>query len=174
MLGFESVAIALALTAATPAAQADDLRIRPGQEVWIGRTGGRTLHGRVEDITPDAVTVANAQRTSIPITEIAQIRVRDRLWEGAIAGAAVGSIAGYYAPGRCDDGECIAGPIILYGAIGAGIGAFVDSLIHKRIYPPRRSRQQVAVAPIVGRGRSGMAFQLRWPPQRPTFAAHAR
>lgn len=174
MLGFESVAIALALTAAATAAQADDLRIRPGQEVWIGRAGGPTVHGRVEDITPDAVTMANAQRTTIPITEITHIRVRDRLREGAIAGAAVGIVAGYYAPGRCDDGECIAGPFILYGAIGAGIGALIDSLIHKRIYPPRRSRQQVTVAPLVGRGRAGMAFQVRWPPHRLTYAAPVR
>lgn len=161
MLSLAAVALALALT--MPLAQAEDLNIRVGQVVWVGRTGGDTVHGRVEVITLDAVTVANAQRTTIPRTAIIQIRIRDRLWEGAISGAAIGATAGFFAPGRCDDGDCIAGPIILYGAIGAGIGALLDSLTSRKIvYPPRRPRRQrVTVVPIIGPARAGLAFVAR-------------
>ena len=155
-------ALGLLLLPGMAAAQRDpELKIRVGQEVWVGIDGGRTLHGAVEAITADQVTIGNAQRAILRRGDILQVRVRDGIRDGIILGAVAGGSLAFFTGPLCDDGHCTAEPVVLMAAVGAGLGALLDSMTSRKLVYDR-ARTRVAIAPIIGRGRAGLGLGWSW------------
>lgn len=160
MIGF-FVVVLLILIPATALAQSDpELKVRPGQEVWIRTDGGRVIHGAIESVTVDQLTISGAQRSTIERREILQVRVRDGVREGAIGGALLGAGSAFFLGPLCDDGECTAAPVVILGVVGAGIGALLDALTPRKTVYDRGRR--VAVGPILGGRRTGVSLHITW------------
>jgi hypothetical protein len=92
---------------------------------------------------------------------------RDSLWNGVIAGAAVGAMAGAFgAIALFDDcSECAGFNVPLtFGVLGAGIGiglgAGIDALRSKRASPPGSGAGTVRVSPVVGKGTRGLMASI--------------
>ena len=155
-------ALGLLLLPGIATAQRDpELKIRVGQEVWVGTGGGRTIHGAVEAITADQLTIRNAQRTTLRRGDILQVRVRDGVREGAILGAVAGAGLTFFMGPLCDDGHCTAEPVVIMAAVGAGLGALLDALTSRKLVYDR-ARPKVAIAPIIGRARAGVGLRWNW------------
>ena len=156
------VAMALGLLPGVAAAQGDpELKVRVGQEVWVGTHAGRTIHGAIEAITADQLTIGNAQRATVDRRDILQVRVRDGLRDGAILGAIAGAGSSFFMGPLCDDGHCTAEPVIIMAVVGAGLGTLIDALTPRKLVYDR-ARRDLAVAPLAGRRLAGVALRWTW------------
>lgn len=101
---------------------------------------------------------------------------RDSLLNGTIAGLGVGLTAGAvigfsdlggplskrYCENESPGTNCTANAFVttvIFGAIGAGLGALIDGSRSSRVNRPVRERP-IDVAPIIRRDRKGMALRL--------------
>ena len=168
-----------AAAAAQPASDAWHARVAQGDRVRVTDESGRTITARVAAISDFGLTLQEGRkRTEIPHATIVRIdRPRDRLWDGALAGFAIGAGIGLIGmaaeehddtPCQPSDWFCGAsfGPpasavVLVLGGFGAGIGTAVDALIggRKTLYERRR---QVHVAPAVGPAGAGARVTIAW------------
>ena len=160
--------------------------LKPGEKVEILADApcatepcyGRLITGRIRDLTATSIVLeAGRQRHELSAMDVRHVeRPGDRIWNGVLAGFGIGFSVGFLAviADGCDAGEwCIlSGPSfaaafgLLTGGVGSGIGALTDAAISK----PRvvfdagasPSRRVVNVAPIVGRGGSGVKVSVRF------------
>ena len=113
---------------------------------------------------------ATVRALTIPVIdstiELAQAGERrsDSLWNGALIGAGIAVASGLFLCTRTEPWENCrddVGPMVRFGAIGAGIGIGIDALIRgrKTIYvAPGTTR--LHAAPIVGRRAAGLQVSL--------------
>jgi len=88
---------------------------------------------------------------------------RDSLWNGVIAGAAVGALAGAFtglvASDDCSECPGFNVPLtmgVLGAGIGIGIGAGIDALLGRSPAPHVSGAATVRVSPVVGKGTRGL------------------
>jgi hypothetical protein len=169
------------VTATTAHAQAahsfDDLPrlLTVGTRVEIVDTSGRTIPGRIADVTADSVTIRQAVGSTEQLRRD-QVSVinkrRDSLKNGTFIGMGVGFLAGCataaaaYDPNTFNivDGPgsaCLLQGVFTAG-IGAGIGVAVDAIVgHGRVVY-RASGHQVAFAPSISMTRTAAQVHWRW------------
>ena len=170
--------LAPAPAAAQPAADARRANVSQGVRVRVTDEGGRTFTGRVAAISDSGLTLKDgSDRVEILYPAIVKIdRTRDRLWDGALGGLAIGAGIGLLAM-AAEDKETSCQPeawfcgasfgpppstvVLLLGGIGAGIGAGVDALIGGKKTLYERGRQ-VHIAPLVGRGKAAARITVAW------------
>jgi hypothetical protein len=83
-------------------------------------------------------------------------RHSDPLWNGAVIGAGAGIASGLFICRLTEPWDVCrdqVGPMIAYGAIGAGIGIGIDALIHGR---------RVTASPFVARRAGGLRLAVRF------------
>jgi hypothetical protein len=83
-------------------------------------------------------------------------RQSDPLWNGALIGAGAGIASGLFICRLTEPWDVCreqVGPIIAYGAIGAGIGIGIDALIHGR---------RVTALPFVARRVGGLQLAVKF------------
>jgi len=145
------LAIAAVLIAIPAAAQS------PGDMVFVTDRNGVQTRGRLLGLSPEAVTLGvDGQEGTIPSSGVGRVEKRDSLWNGILIGAVPGALVGMAGAGASCSPHCgrdvpLGGLVV--GAIGAGIGALIDSGIHgysivsgPPLAPPnaRRSPEPVA------------------------------
>ena len=129
--------------------------VKPGQLVSLTAANGEKATGRVESLTESAMAlvVEGGHRQTIPSASLKRVVIKDSVKEGAliglIAGALPGVLVGIGWKTYCENesASCPTAPLIfggIFAAAGAGIGAGIDGLIHRRITvaPVIRSKNQ--------------------------------
>ncbi len=136
---------------------------------------GKEQEGRLVSFTPAGVQLKlpNGTVVAVPMNTIQRVDVRDGLGNGARNGAIAGGLIGLLSViafksdcgHECDDGYVAFAvtALLAYTAMGAGVGAGIDALIHGRetIYSSKAPRQ-VAVAPLITPHGAGVRVGVRW------------
>ncbi len=126
-------------------------------------SGGRTT-GRLTRLTADEITLQTAAGEKHFTREtVRQVAVRHQprrtaVLIGAGVGGATGAVVACTGPNR---EECVDAPIMA-GALGAGLGLAVGTLIHRTtiVYPEPET--QTFVLPVISRGAVGVRVSRRW------------
>ena len=172
--GVAAVSLAAATVSAAEAQVAgsfDQLQLLVGPEdrVTVTDSTGQELTGSIASLSPASLTLlVEGSPRVFDEADVGDIRQRrpDSLKNGAIHGLSIGAILGAVALGVAYQGEgtgtAIGMGALFYGGIGAGIGAGVDALIEGRrvIYRSSGSARRLTVAPLLARGRRGVAVSL--------------
>ena len=168
-----------AAAGAQPASDAQRAAVTQGDRVRVTDESGHSITARVAAISGFGLTLEDGrERTEISYRAIVKIeRPRDRVWDGALGGFAIGAGLGLIAIAaeesntrscQPQDWFCGAsfGPpasvvVLALGGIGAGVGAGVDALIGGKKTLYQRGRK-VHVAPVVGRGGAAARVTVAW------------
>jgi hypothetical protein len=148
--------------------------VKPGDKINVVDASGRAMEGRIETLSPDAMTLLTASGLrALREDDVTSIRQRrdDSLRNGAIIGAIAG--AAYVATALAvlrnhDGGDMIVpaavGSGVMIAGIGAAAGAGIDALIARRhvIYQKRGGESKVRVSPLFGHGYRGAAISVRF------------
>jgi hypothetical protein len=108
-------------------------KVKPGGSIFVtDRTGAQT-EGRVLRLSPqELVLLADGKEQAIPTSRIGRVEKRDALWNGMLIGAFPSALVGAGAAGASCSPHCgrdVSLGMLVFGAMGAGVGAFVDSRI---------------------------------------------
>ena len=173
------IAAALILVASAAEAQElagtfDQLRVlvKPGDTLTVIDVAGQRVRGKVVSLSNSALnlTISGTPRQFLT-TDVNTIEKRgpDSLKNGALIGLAIGGgigTVGMLALVSTDDnpGAIAIVGALMYGGIGAGIGAGFDALIEgdRVIYARSGSGARLTIAPIVSRDRKGARVSLRF------------
>lgn len=140
-----------------------------GDRVRVVDRAGVRYEGTVRALPPETLVVDGPQGAR-PFTAetVAKVQRRgDPVRTGALLGFGAGYLMGaQFIMGFSDHAEPLSTFVIfggLVGVAGAGLGALIDSL-HDGLTDVYVAERPVAVtvAPVVGRGRVGLAAGLRW------------
>jgi hypothetical protein len=163
-----------------PARSLDELgrRLRPGQRVQVLERSGRLSEGVITGLSESSLTLSAGESRTLAAEDVLRVdregdSVRNGIVVGAVSGAAAGALV-FWSYGQKSEeekrattcGECDSPEIIpVYAVFGAGVGWLVDHLKKGRtpLYEAplsRTSRATVSVAPVVGRGRRGLAVAV--------------
>jgi hypothetical protein len=128
------LAIVALLVSIPASAQELSGKVEAGDTIFVTDRTGVQTSGRLLHFAPEGLTLlVGGQERLIPTGGIGRVEKRDSLWNGMLVGGAVsagliGMVAGTTCSSECGD---LVLPIVgFYGAIGAGIGALVDSAAH--------------------------------------------
>jgi hypothetical protein len=161
-----SAASAPAASAQTPLRATSNLEtaLIQGRTVWITDAGGREERTRIVGVSDGIVTASTGTDIRrFPTTDIMRVRVRhsDSVLNGALIGAGAAVASGLFLCTRTEPWENCrddVGPMFRIGAVGAGIGIAIDTLIRGRrtIYEAAPGSTRLHVSPIVGRHTRGL------------------
>lgn len=158
--------------AQAPARSADQLKlvVDEGQRITVTDRSGRETSGRLVRLAEDGVSLQVQNETlDWDLADIQRIEKReaDPLTNGVLIGAVIGAgAAGGLLVYPCTHlGECggeVAAFVALWGTVGAGIGALVDSMRagNRTVYEAPARRTSVSVAPAVTPGTKALAVRL--------------
>ena len=172
---FGPVILLLILSAAPSAARAqpaassfEELRpmLRNGQTIVVTDTTGQRITGKVRDVStsPPSLVIAVPAPRTFRAESIAEIRTTDRVINGALIGAGVGTGLAVWDylidPSEPGNGAIFAVAIGLGTAIGAGIDALIDR--QRVLYRSGTQKGSLTIAPIAGRARRGIQVAVRF------------
>jgi hypothetical protein len=173
-LAIVSLLVAFALAAAQePVRDFTQLntRLKPGDTVWVSDAQGREIAGKIQALTPDALTLRGDGARSFAARDVSLIRQRqpDGIWNGALIGLGIGgglAAAGCIAEKDYTDSFC-PGYILLYPAMGMGIAVAIDALIPgKKILayrapgPAGGNAARLSIAPVITPRAKGVAVSF--------------
>ena len=135
---------------------------------------GELVQGKVAKLSDASLVVDDGRkRHELAAPDIRYIeRPRDRIWNGLLAGFAVGVAVGVGSvmfdscePCLVDSSSFAAAVGILGGGIGAGVGAITDALISRKrvvFVRPATSRVVTSIAPGIGVHGGGISLAVRF------------
>ena len=106
-------------------------KVEPGDTIFVTERNGVQTPGRLLRLSSDGLAMlVGGQERVIQRNGIGRIEKRDSLWNGMLIGAVPSALFGMAAAGascspRCARDVSLGG--VVFGAIGAGIGALVDT-----------------------------------------------
>jgi len=174
------MSVVLALGCVSPvlaqelASSFDQLRVlvKVGDTLTITDRGGQETRGRLVRLVGTSLELdADGTPQVWSQDRITSIRQRhsDSLANGAKIGfgigAGLGALAGFAIAGELDAPGAIPGIILIYGAMGAGMGVGVDGLMsgNRVVFSrPNSPSARLSAAPIVGPGRRGVRLTVGW------------
>ena len=175
MLAFAVAIIATLISTVSPAAaqtaavgaQSIESALVPGSTVWITDAEAQEQKVRILDVTGGSVTaLADGTTRHFRTDDITRVRARrqDSVLNGALIGAGAAVASGLFMCRAMEPWETCnnAGPLLKFGAVGAGIGVGVDALIRgrKTIYERGSRSMRVHAIPIVDREMRGIQFTV--------------
>lgn len=150
-----------AATAPTPVAPGG--KLRTGDTISVTDRNGVHTRGRLLRVSNEGLALkVDGQERMIPVSDLRRVEKRDSVANGVIIGALPGALLGARMAGlscspRC--GEERPQAALIFGAIGAGLGALIDfghgSVV---VYESGVSSSRVRATPILQPGRAGVAF----------------
>ena len=180
IIGRSFVALAIvAVSHGTATAQAfDPERIRTGQTVLVRDATGAEMRGVVQSVEPSKLVVKygrgrlqdptdpgkllNDSRAFTP-AEVVRVQRPAPIWDGAVKGAVVAIVPVWIFTASCDCGSPPAGFVALVAGIGGAIGLGIDAAWGpKTVYRGTSAPRTLALAPIAGKGRRGVAASIRF------------
>jgi hypothetical protein len=161
-----------AASAQAPAASFGELDAHQltGQRVIVRQRAGRPFHGRLVSVAGNQIEVERIrwfrrQRQTFVEGEVRRIDYEDSIWDGFAKGAAVGlasavTFAKLPACNTPDNFTCLP-PLALSVPLGIVIGEAIDRAVNRPVFEPPTGAS-IALSPLVGRGRSGVALTVRF------------
>ncbi len=161
---------AVPLSAQSPASGAvvsssDELwtKIKSGDTVYVLDSSARETAGNFAKVSASSLELlVDGQIREIPLGDVRLIERRgDRLWNGALIGAAVGG--GFAALGcgnECTTGERVAA-VVTFTVVGGAVAMGIDALIHGRTVVYRGTSQKtVRFMPVLSRHQLSAALSV--------------
>ena len=157
-----------AARAQTPATSFEELRriLKNGQTIVVTDTSGQRIKGKVRDVStsPPSLEIAGPAPRTFQAAAVAEIRATDRVLNGALIGAGVGTGLALWDylidPSEPGNGIIFGVAIGLGTAIGAGIDALLDG--RRVLYRPGGPKPSLTIAPISARDRRGVQVGIRF------------
>ena len=151
-----------------------DVRLKPGDTVWVTDAQGREVKGKIQMLAPDTITLRGGAGTfAAGDVRTIQEREADSLKNGGFIGMGVG---GGLALTTCltatseyedDEAGWCAVAALVYAGVGAGIGVGIDALIPGKklvVYrapgAPGKGPARVSIAPLVTPHAKGAAISF--------------
>lgn len=178
------IAFALLIAPASLAAQETftplDAGLRVGEKIHVlidgpcavEKCSGELVKGRITELSTASVVLNDGgDRRQVAVADVRYVeRPPDRLWNGVLAGFGVGFGAGFVAASADCGSGCIfdgAGVVtavgLIFGGVGAGVGAISDALISRPrvifVRPATRTRR-TTVMPIVHTSGGGIGVSI--------------
>ncbi len=163
----------LLVVAATAEAQQiagtfDQLRVlvKPGDTLTITDAAGQRLGGKLADLSDSSLVIEVAGTRRIlqgAEVDIIEKRGSDSLKNGALIGLVIGAgLAGAALGAATGEWGYAALNALVYGGMGAGIGAGLDALIEGQqvIYAAPRSTRAFTIVPILSRSKKGVLLRV--------------
>ena len=147
-------------------------RLKPGDKVWVTDAQGREVSGKIQVLSPDAITLKDGGGRTFAAGDVRLIVERrgDSLGNGALIGLGVGGLGiglACLATVEGSDMEWCAMGALVYGAVGAGIGVGIDAMIPgKKLVTYRApgaagtAHARLSVAPLVTPRAKGVALSI--------------
>ena len=149
-------------------------RLTPGDRVWVTDAHGREVTGRIQSLSPDALTLdANGPRTFAPgDVSVIRDRQRDSLKNGTLIGLGIGGglaaawCIGAVAAEENPSVECAEG-FVVFGGLGTLLGLGIDAVIPGRMRVVYRApgsggaaSARLSIAPVVTARTKGVALAV--------------
>ena len=134
--------------------------LRPGDGVYVTDGAGQRIKGRISDVSSTGLVLIGGQdRWTLASSDVRQIEREDSVANGILIGVGVGAGLGVWS---CGDG-CYQGAkqVLLYSALGLGIGWGIDAVMRKTLYRAPASAR-LTVSPVLSTERAGAQMSLRW------------
>ena len=109
-------------------------KVKQGDTIFVTDRSGVQIGGRFLRLSSEELALlVGAQERVIPRNSIGRIERRDSLWNGMLIGAVPSALVGMAAVGASCSPHCdrdVPVGMLIFGAVGGGIGALVDSGVH--------------------------------------------
>ena len=150
-------------------------RLKPGDTIWVTDAQGREVKGKIVDVAPGVLRLKADGSKAYTSGDVNLIRTRrpDSLGSGALIGFAAGSSVGIACfidtEGESEMAGWCTGYLLVFGALGAGLGVGIDALIPGKKTVVFRApgstgaaSARLTIAPIVTPRAKGVAVGLRF------------
>ena len=149
-------------------------RLKPGDTVWVTDAQAREVKGKIQRLSPDALTLdANGPRTlACRDVSIIRDRPRDSLKSGTLIGLGIGGglaaawCIGAVAAEENPSVECAEG-FVVFGGLGTLLGLGIDAVIPGRMRVVYRApgsggaaSARLSIAPVVTARTKGVALAV--------------
>jgi len=164
------VLVPVVATAQEPVKSFDQLntRLKVGDTIWVTDAQGREVKGRIAELNAASLTLehGSAGRSFAP-ADVGRVRLRvdDSVLTGTLIGLGTGLAAGAAILGQGDGDPTSLGIVaaaLLFGGIGAAVGAGIDGLIHGKrdVYraPGESGSVRLTLAPVITPRTKGVAM----------------
>ena len=140
------------------------LMLSPGASASVWAQTVQTAGRDTRSIERPSVLDSNAVRLA-PAAALSQTsrRESDSVLNGALIGAGVGVAAGLFLCTRTEPWENCrddVGPMLRFGAIGAGVGITIDALIRRKVPSGTTAAPRVHAAPMIAREARGVKVSV--------------
>jgi hypothetical protein len=139
--------------------------LRKGQTVVVTDATGQRTKGKVTDVSPSSLVVLTPAARTFTERTVSEIRVTDRVWNGALIGAAIGT--GFamwdYLIDPSEPGNAVVFTVGI--GLGSAVGAGIDALVNrggKLLYASPRPIPRVTISPVIGKNRQRALVSVRF------------
>ena len=154
-------------------AEAQVLKVKQGDTVWMTNAAGRQAEGVVQGVGPSALTVlVSGREEQWTLSDTREIwrrgdSLRNGVLVGLLAGAGAGLLGGLGVSASSfgeggNPAPALAGMTALGAAGGAALGAWFDSMRQGRTLVHRNTAAAVRVTPTVSRDARGVQVAVRF------------
>jgi len=137
-------------------------RLKVGQQALVLTSSGRTISGKVTELSPSSLVLTNGTiKQIVDAAEVAIVKKPGPIWDGAVKGGAIGLVTMWLALSGCHgcgNGQAAAMGMGVGAAIGLGIDAAVGPKTIYKVPPARR----VSLAPVVAGDRRAFSASIRF------------
>lgn len=167
-----TIALLPALAHAQPAARTFDelaTHVRPSEDIWVTDRSGTERKARLADVTATTLTIQTGPgQVHLKVDDVVRVRQRrpDPKWNGALIGAATAlAFPVWLCRNSYETGETCGENVHALGfvaVVGAGIGAWLDSMIKGRkvVYERPGGTAGLRISPQLSRRSIGVRVSL--------------
>lgn len=142
-----------------------------GESVRIIDQGGNIVKGKVEDISPDSLTLKGSKASlSANSIRVLQKRRKDHWWNGLLIGGGAGALGGLLlSKTQCsNDSECSAIATAVFVPAGVAIGMATGVLIDRAVTKydtvftgnTETRERRFQISPVISREQKGIGLSL--------------
>ena len=170
LLGAVTASIGLSASSAsgqTVATSFEELEriLRTGQTIEVVDAGGQRTRGKIADLAGASLVILVPATRTFTEADVVEIRAIDRLWNGALVGAAIGAgLATWdYLIDPSEPGNAAVYAIAI--GLGTAIGAGIDTLVNRggrRLYAAPPQRRTPLISLVLGNHRRAALVSVRF------------